>query len=102
MSDAKEDYDHSLTFNSRIMPPGTWHEVYTPCHAHASGGHFISYDTMHLMEISRHFDHNNGLAATNSSHASVHTTLCYMMVGMIRMDDRGECPSSDLIQVGLC
>ncbi|KAF9461597.1 hypothetical protein BDZ94DRAFT_1237583 [Collybia nuda] len=39
-----------------IMPPGTWHLVYTPVRTVACGGHFYNYDTLHLTEASRHYD----------------------------------------------
>jgi hypothetical protein len=38
------------------MPPGMWHMVYTPVGGMTSGGHFLSYDTMHLTYLARAFD----------------------------------------------
>jgi len=50
------------------MPPGTWHAVYTPVPSLAGGGHFFSYDTLHLTEFSRAFDHNHSEMSTNANH----------------------------------
>jgi hypothetical protein len=41
------------------MPPGTWHTVYTPVGCMTSGGHFLTYDTMHLTYIARAYDMSN-------------------------------------------
>ena len=42
--------------NSIIMPPWAWHLVYTPVGCVRSSGHFLMYDTMHLIYISHQFD----------------------------------------------
>ncbi|KAF8870298.1 hypothetical protein BD779DRAFT_1681290 [Infundibulicybe gibba] len=68
-----------------IMPPGTWHLVYTPVGTHASGGHIYMYDTLHLTEISRWFDREHGFEVTNTSHISAYMTLCMMMCHIVRM-----------------
>jgi len=41
----------------RIMPPGTWQEVYTQLRPCASGGHFLTYKTMHLTQWAWFMDH---------------------------------------------
>lgn len=50
------------------MPPGIWHSVYTPTPSYCSGGHFYTYETLHLTEQSRHFDHTHGDFSTNANH----------------------------------
>ncbi|KAF8871329.1 hypothetical protein BD779DRAFT_1680487 [Infundibulicybe gibba] len=67
-----------------IMPPGTWHLVYTPVGTHATGGHIYMYDTLHLTEISRWFDREHGFEVTNTSHISAYMTLCMMMCNVVR------------------
>ncbi|KAI6138056.1 hypothetical protein BKA82DRAFT_4021780 [Pisolithus tinctorius] len=39
-----------------IQPPGDNHMVYTPQNGLTSGGHFLSYSTMHLTEIAINYD----------------------------------------------
>ena len=39
------------------MPPGMWHMVYTPVSGMTSGGHFLSYDIMHLMHLACTFNY---------------------------------------------
>ena len=41
---------------SSIMPPGMWHSVYTPVGTMTLGGHFLTYDTLHLMHNARMYD----------------------------------------------
>ena len=38
------------------MPPGMWHSVYTPIGTMTSGGHFLTYDTLHLMHNAHMYD----------------------------------------------
>ena len=38
------------------MPPGMWHSVYTPVGTMTSGGHFLTYDTLHLTHNARVYD----------------------------------------------
>ena len=52
----------------RIMPPGTWHAVYTATASNTDGGHFMMYDTLHLTEFSRAFDHKYSKYSTNANH----------------------------------
>ena len=40
------------------MPPGMWHMVYTPVGGATLGGHFLTYDTMHLTYLARAFDNS--------------------------------------------
>jgi hypothetical protein len=64
------------------MPPGVWHEVYTPVKTLASGGHFLTYDTLHLTRLSRNFDHKMGRYATNAEHPGIIRTLCRMVLAL--------------------
>jgi hypothetical protein len=72
------------------MPPGAWHMVYTPVRTLATGGHFYTYDTLHLTEMSRAFDRLHGREVTNTTHVSSFMTLCAMMVYVLRADTRGK------------
>ncbi|KAG1753303.1 hypothetical protein EDB19DRAFT_1824049 [Suillus lakei] len=45
---------------SRFMPPGKFHEVYTPVVTFATVKHFLSYHTMHLSEWLRFLDQLHG------------------------------------------
>lgn len=72
------------------MPPGTWHEVYTPTQGICSGGHFLCYDTLHLTAFSRKFDREHGQESTNSHHPSIYRTLCRMLIYMLRSGSRSE------------
>ena len=40
---------------SCIMPPGTWHTVYTPVSCMTSGGHLLMYDTLDIWVYSQVF-----------------------------------------------
>lgn len=52
-----------------IMPPGTWHVVYTPTPSYVTGGHFYTLESLHLTEFSRVYDHRpEGRFATNAEH----------------------------------
>jgi hypothetical protein len=53
---------------SSIMPPGTWHAVYTATPSFTDGGHFFTYNTLHLTEFSRAFDHLHSEYSTNANH----------------------------------
>ncbi|KAF8867700.1 hypothetical protein BD779DRAFT_1685454 [Infundibulicybe gibba] len=65
-----------------IQPPGSWHEVYTPCETVVMGGHIISYETLHLMEASRQLDVMRGQYFTNSDHSSIDQTLEHMVTAL--------------------
>jgi hypothetical protein len=73
------------------MPPGTWHEVYTPVQGLCSGGHFLLYDALHLTAASREFDRSEALASTNDTHPSIYRTLCRMLIQVTRLPDRSMC-----------
>ncbi|KAG5722260.1 hypothetical protein E4T56_gene10079 [Termitomyces sp. T112] len=67
-----------------IMPPGAYHMVYTPIPTAAIGGHYLSYNTMHLTEASRYFDHLHGHSITNNVHDTTYITICGMMISVYR------------------
>ena len=62
-----------------IMPPGTFHEVFTPCPSVTIGGHFYSYHTLHLTEVSRLIDVASEGGFTNADHSSSGLTMALMM-----------------------
>lgn len=62
-----------------IMPPGTFHEVYTPCPSVTIGGHFYSYHTLHLTELSRLILRQSKGGLTNADHRSAGLTIALMM-----------------------
>ncbi len=66
------------------MPPGTWHEVYTPVKGICSSGHFLCYNALHLTAISRLFDQHNSSVSTNDNHPGIHQTLSRMLVQFCR------------------
>lgn len=68
---------------SSFQPPNAWHEVFTPTKSVTIGGHYFTYDTLHLTDAARFFDiHRPG--ATNQHHTSAQLTLSAMAVNMIR------------------
>lgn len=72
------------------MPPGAWHMVYTPVRTLATGGHFYTYETLHLTEMSRAFDRKHAREVTNTTHVSSFPTLCAMMIHILRLDGRSK------------
>jgi hypothetical protein len=63
------------------MPPGVWHAVYTATPSFTGGGHFFSYDTLHLTEFSCAFDVKNLHYLTNANHR-VDQILSHMMLAL--------------------
>jgi hypothetical protein len=73
------------------MPPGTWHAVYTATPSNTEGGHFFMYDTLHLTEFSRAFDHKYSLYSTNANH-QVDRSLCRLTLALPTVGQtNGEC-----------
>ena len=73
----------------RFQPPGVFHKVYTPVKSIATGGHFLTYGSLHLTEIARSYD--KGLygdygvrkgSVTNNEHLGVPRQLSRMMLGL--------------------
>ncbi|KAG2062750.1 hypothetical protein BDR04DRAFT_1123729, partial [Suillus decipiens] len=68
-----------------FMPPGKFHEVYTPLVTFAMGGHFLSYHTMHLSEWSCFLDHLYGSLFTNEERQDTLLVLRRMVVAIPRL-----------------
>ncbi|KAJ7575417.1 hypothetical protein C8J56DRAFT_1063656 [Mycena floridula] len=64
-----------------FQPANQWHMVYTPEKAITVGGHFLTYASMHLTEISRWFDSKHP-GTTNHNHSGIETTLIRMMLAL--------------------
>ena len=73
-----------------IMPPGTFHEVYTPCPSVTIGGHFYSYHTLHLTELSRLIHQKSEGGFTNADHQSAGLTIALMMACLPFMKKHGK------------
>ncbi|THH16202.1 hypothetical protein EW146_g4404 [Bondarzewia mesenterica] len=54
-----------------LMPPGTWHSVYTPVKSLAVGGHFLTCECLSQTELARAFDKVHGEVATNTYHDGI-------------------------------
>ncbi|KAI6016262.1 hypothetical protein BKA83DRAFT_4497885 [Pisolithus microcarpus] len=73
-----------------IQPPGAPHMVYTPQSGLTSGGHFLSYSTMHLTEVSVGYDCSKHpgedvereLVATNAAHPSLYRYIIWMILAL--------------------
>ncbi|KAG6369562.1 hypothetical protein JVT61DRAFT_14270 [Boletus reticuloceps] len=75
-----------------IQPPGSTHMVYTPQNGMTSGGHFISYSTLHLTELSLRYDsskmpgqdaeYEREKVSTNATHPSVRRYITWMVIGL--------------------
>ncbi|KAI0062116.1 hypothetical protein BV25DRAFT_698818 [Artomyces pyxidatus] len=71
------------------MPPGAWHEVYTPVNTIFSGGHFFTHNTLHLTQSSRAYDHQDHSAPKASlSHAGFRRILTRMVLGLQYIQQR--------------
>ena len=75
---------------NRIQPPNTWHEVYTPVPSVVRGGHFLSFNALHLTEVSRQFDQAFPRTFTNQDHQSAPLALARMLVVLIDDEDKGN------------
>ncbi|KAI9452333.1 hypothetical protein HD554DRAFT_2043720 [Boletus coccyginus] len=72
-----------------IQPPGVNHLALTVQNCLASGGHFLSYSTMHLTELANAFDCSvgedgiiRGLVSTNAVHPSLNRYVTWMVLGL--------------------
>ncbi|KIK50040.1 hypothetical protein GYMLUDRAFT_253326 [Collybiopsis luxurians FD-317 M1] len=63
-----------------FQPPGALHLVYTPRACVAFGGHFYSYDSLHLTEWTRRLQHLKSNFITNQNPARVKEVLNWMML----------------------
>ncbi|KAF8548953.1 hypothetical protein OG21DRAFT_1526145 [Imleria badia] len=74
----------------KIQPPGVNHVGYTPQDGMTSGGHFLSYLTLHWMELSMAYDSTTfprtdeacGGGATNATHPSVPRYIAWMVLAL--------------------
>jgi hypothetical protein len=73
-----------------VQVPHAIHQVYTPVNSIASGGHFMCYETLHLVELARRFDTFYAHVATNADHWSVHRTLCRMAMALPTLHAKGK------------
>ena len=64
------------------MPPGTWHEVYTPVKMVAVGGHFLTMETLAHTEVAHTVDRKCGGVTSNASHNGMERTLCQMALSL--------------------
>jgi hypothetical protein len=62
------------------MPPGVWHEVYTPVPSVALGGHFVNWTTLHLTRINRKLDNQQWV--TNATHPDINFVLAHMLISL--------------------
>ena len=65
-----------------IMPPGMFHEVYTPVPSVAIGGHMYSYNAMHLTELCRSIQKESDGQFTNQDHSSASITMALMLAAL--------------------
>lgn len=77
-------------FSRSIQPPNTWHEVYTPNASTVRGGHFLPLHTLHLTEVSRHFDQVGRGFFTNNTHLGAPAALARMILMLIDEPDKSE------------
>ena len=79
-----------------FQPPNAWHEVFTPTKSVTVGGHYFTYNTLHLTDAARFFDiHRPG--ATNQHHTSSQLVLSAMVVNLIRKGPSSEVPFCELL-----
>ncbi|KAI5984120.1 hypothetical protein F5J12DRAFT_899406 [Pisolithus orientalis] len=85
---------HLQRGDTLIQPPRANHMVYTPQNGLTSGGHFLSYSTMHLTEIAINYDCSKvpegkqtmrGLAGTNAVHPAIHRIIVWMVLALPMM-----------------
>jgi hypothetical protein len=71
-----------IHIKNSLQPPGSWHEVYTPTPSITQGGHFYTYDSLHLTEFSRSLDLQTKGAFSNQVHPSAGLTIMMMMAAL--------------------
>lgn len=65
-----------------VQPAGVAHQVYTPVNTITDGGHFMTYETLHLIELTRKFQRPHHTTATNSDHAAIHRHICRLAIAL--------------------
>ncbi|KAF8147196.1 hypothetical protein B0H34DRAFT_391196 [Crassisporium funariophilum] len=73
---------HAAAGDVIIQPPGTTHEVYTPTPSVTLGGHYLTYGSMHLTEVSRAYDFKTKKLLTNQEHVSIKPLLSMMVAAL--------------------
>ena len=68
-----------IQFFFSFQHPGCLHEVYTPIPSVVRGGHFYTYSSLHLTEVSRAIDYHSNDSLSNQSHPSTPLTIVQMM-----------------------
>lgn len=77
------NHDHRCLY--RIQPPGSNHIVYMPQNGLTSGGHFLCYSRIHLVEVTVWYDcgkipgwaeGDHASIAANSEHPSIQHYIC--------------------------
>lgn len=75
-----------------VQPPNAIHLVYTPVNCLSGGGHYLTYEVLHLVELSRRLDRHYGHHSTNSDHPILFHVLCRMAIALIFLcNTRGDC-----------
>ncbi|KAI5981118.1 hypothetical protein EDD15DRAFT_2380326 [Pisolithus albus] len=86
-----------------IQPPGANHMVYTPVHTVMSGGHFLTYETLHLTEMALTFDFGldhkgEHQHATNSLHPGTLRKVYRMAIALpVLVLERPQFPKRSII-----
>lgn len=82
--------------NALSFQPGALvHAVFSPCATFARGGHYYSYETLHMTEVSRDIDARFNGYTTNVDHPHALETLVRLVLALPRLDPaRGACSCS--------
>jgi hypothetical protein len=70
--------DHTHRPPTSIMPPGIWHEVYTPIPSVSISGHFVNWGSLHLTRVSHTIDNKQWV--TNAHHPDINFILAHMLI----------------------
>ncbi|KAG9311146.1 hypothetical protein JVU11DRAFT_8209 [Chiua virens] len=74
-----------------IQPPGVKHIVYTPQNGLMTGGHFLSYSTMHMTQLAMEYESSavpshpkseRAQYTTNATHPSIYRYVTWMILGL--------------------
>ncbi|KII90905.1 hypothetical protein PLICRDRAFT_28797 [Plicaturopsis crispa FD-325 SS-3] len=84
---AKMSTGHSLSPGkcltaTTFMPPGAFHLVLTVTPSVTLGGHFYTYESMHLTEMARAFDHSASQSSTNTEHPAAERAIARMALAL--------------------
>jgi hypothetical protein len=73
------------------MPPGFWHEVFTPVNTVVIGGHLYLWECMHLTEYHMFLDNSFSDYFTNTDHPGAYRGIIRMILALRHWDsDRGK------------